>query len=65
MELGAVEEENDLRVMVHQSLKPSTQVAAAAKKANQVLGKILRAFTYRDKTHFIRLFTSRVRLLLF
>ena len=60
-ELGAVEEEKDLGVLVHQSLKPGVQIAAAAKKANQVLGQILRAFTYRDKTHFIRLFTSRVR----
>ena len=48
-------------VLVHQSLKPSAQIAAAAKKANQVLGQILWAFTYRDKTHFIKLFTSRVR----
>ena len=61
VELGSVKEEKDLGVMVHQSLKPSVQVAAAAKKANQTLGQILRAFTYRDKTHFIRLFTSRVR----
>ena len=61
VELEAVQEEKDLGVMIHQSLKPSVQVAAAAKKANQVLGQILRAFTYRDKIHFIRLFTSRVR----
>ena len=50
-----------LGVLVHQSLKPSVQIAAAAKKANQILGQILRAFTYRDKTHFVKLFTSRVR----
>ena len=60
-ELDAVEEEKDLGVMIHHSLKPGVQIAAAAKKANQVLGQILRAFTYRDKTHFIKLFTSRVR----
>ena len=60
-ELGSVEEEKDLGVMIHQSLKPGVQIAAAAKKANQVLGQILRAFTYRDKTHFVKLFTSRVR----
>ena len=63
-ELSSVEEEKDLGVLVHQSLKPSVQIAAAAKKANQVLGQILRAFTYRDKTHFVKLFTSRVRCLL-
>ena len=62
-ELGEVEEEEekDLGVMIHQSLKPRVQVASAAKKANQILGQILRAFTFRDKVHFIRLFTSRVR----
>ena len=60
-QLGAVEEEKDLGVLVHHSLKPGAQIAAAAKKANQVLGQILRAFSYRDKTHFIKLFTSRVR----
>ena len=59
--LGEVVEEKDLGVMIHQSLKPGVQVAAAAKKANQMLGQILRAFTYRDKEHFIKLFTSRVR----
>ena len=60
-ELEGIEVEKDLGVMVHQSLKPSVQVAAAAKKANQVLGQILRAFTYRDKEHDIKLYTSRVR----
>ena len=37
------------------------QVAEAAKKANQVLGQILRAFTYRDPVNFVRLYTQRVR----
>jgi hypothetical protein len=60
-ELEGIEVEKDLGVMIHHSLKPSIQVATAAKKANQVLGQILRAFTYRDRVHFIKLFTSRVR----
>ena len=60
-QLNASVEEKDLGVLVHESLKPGVQIAAAAKKANQVLGQILRAFTYRDKTHFVKLFTSRVR----
>ena len=50
-ELCAVEEEKDLGVLVHQSLKPGVQIAAAAKKANQVLGQILRAFTSVSYTH--------------
>ena len=56
-----VEEEKDLGVIVHQSLKPSSQVGKAAKKANQMLGQLLRAFTYRDKVHYIHLFRTYVR----
>jgi ribonuclease P/MRP protein subunit RPP40 len=59
--LIVVEEEKDLGVKVHQSLKTSSQVGAAAKKANNALGQLLRAFTYRDKVHFIRLFQTYVR----
>ena len=59
--LGVTEEEKDLGVMVHKSLKPSVQVAKAAKKANQVLGQLARAFTYRDKVYFIKLYKVYVR----
>ena len=55
-ELGETKVEKDLGVM-----KPGVQVAAADKKVNQILGQILRAFSFRDKVHFVRLFTSRVR----
>ena len=48
-QLLVTEEEKDLGVMIHKSLKAATQVAKAAKKANQVLGQIARAFTYRTK----------------
>ena len=54
--LLVTEEEKDLGVMIHKSLKSATQVAKAAKKANQVLGQIARAFTYRDKVHFVKLY---------
>ena len=37
-QLGAVEEEKDLGVLIHRSFHRRTQIAAAAKKANQVLG---------------------------
>ena len=59
--LLVVEEEKDLGVLIDQSLKPSCQVGAAAKKANSALGQLLRAFTYRDKVHFIRLYQTFVR----
>ena len=44
-------------VLVHQSLKPSLQCAKAAAKANQVLGQLARAVTYRDKQTFLKLYT--------
>ena len=55
-QLLVTEEEKDLGVMIHKSLKAATQVAKAAKKANQVLGQIARAFSYRDKVHFVKLY---------
>ena len=42
-------------------MKPSMQVAEVAKKANQALGQLLRAITYRDKIHFVNLYKERVR----
>ena len=46
--------------MIHNTLKPSIQCARAAKKANQVLGQMSRAFHYRDST-WIRLYVTFVR----
>ena len=60
-QLIKVEEEKDLGMMVHESLKPGTQVAKAVKKANQTLGQLIRAFSYRDKTTFIQLYKVYVR----
>ena len=59
--LDNVSEEKDLGVMIHQSLKPSLQCAVAVKKANQILGQMARAFTYRDKHTWIRLYKMYVR----
>ena len=53
--------EKDLGFHFHESLLPSKHNAEAVKKANQVLGQILRTVSYRDKVHFIRLYTQRVR----
>ena len=61
IKLKVVSEEKDLGVIIHSSGKPSAQVAAAALKANSVLGQLLRAFTYRDKHTYIKLYKQYVR----
>ena len=53
-QLEASEEEKDVGVSISKTLKPSLQYARAAKKANQVLGMMSRAVTYRDKYTFTR-----------
>ena len=55
------DEEKDLGVMIHKSLKPTSQCAKAVKKANQVLGQMSRAFTYRDRYTWVRLYKQYVR----
>ena len=59
--LKTTETEKDLGVYLNKSMKPSVQVAEAVKKANQVLGQLLRAVTYRDKVYFVKLYKQRVR----
>ena len=59
--LKKADHEKDLGLYVHESLTPSLHIAEAVKKANQVLGQILRSVTYRDKVHFVKLYTQRVR----
>ena len=57
----SVDSEKDLGLVVHKSLKPSAQCAKAAGKANQVLGQLSRAVTYRDKNTFLKLYSVYVR----
>jgi len=59
--IKTTESEKDLGVYTSCSMTPSIQVAEAAKKANQVLGQLLRAVCYRDKIHFVKLYKERVR----
>jgi len=59
--LESSEWEKDLGVLVHQSLRPSMQCANAAKKANAVLGQLLRGVGYRDKKIFIGLYKTYIR----
>ena len=59
--LETSEEEKDVGVVISKTLKPSLQCARAAKKANQILGMMSRAVTYRDKYTFSRLYKVYVR----
>lgn len=59
--LLAVDEEKDLGILINSSCTPSKQVSAAALKGNQVLGQLMRAFTYRDRYTFIKLYKQYVR----
>ena len=60
-ELEVTDFEKDVGVMISDSLKPSMQCAKAAKKANQVLGQIARAISFRDKFSFTKLCKVYVR----
>ena len=59
--LASDTEEKDVGVLIHQSLKPSRQCAKAASKANQVLGQMSRAVTYRNKYTWLKLYKLYVR----
>jgi hypothetical protein len=54
-------EEKDIGVTVSNTLKPSAQCARAARTAQSVLGQITRAFHYRDRHVFMRLYQQYVR----
>ena len=60
-QLEVTEVERDIGVMVTNTLKPSAQCAKAARTAQAVLGQISRAFYYRDRHVFIRLYCQYVR----
>ena len=53
--------ERDIGMLVNNNLKPSYQCAKAAKTANMVLGQIARAFHFRDRNTFVRLYKLNVR----
>ena len=61
IKLNTTEVERDIGVMVHRSLRPSTQCAEASRRANVVLGQISRAFHFRDKSTFVKLYKQYVR----
>jgi ribonuclease P/MRP protein subunit RPP40 len=61
VELKTTETEKDLGIIGNSNLKPGEQCAQAAKKANQVLGQMVRAFHYRNKKVFGKLYKTFVR----
>ena len=61
MPLGVTEEEKDVRVTIHRSLKPARQCEKAAQTARGVLGQVTRAFHYRDRHVFVQLYKQYIR----
>ena len=62
--IGAADEERDIGVIISNTLKPTRQCNEAARKAHGVLGHLCRAFHYRDRHTFLRLYKQQVRPLL-
>ena len=60
-EISAVSEEKDLGVIMAESMKVGKQCAAAALKANRVLGMMRRTLKYKTKDVITRLYKSLVR----
>jgi hypothetical protein len=60
--LEETNEEPDIGVEMSKSLKPSAQCAKAARTALTVLFQLARAFHYRDRHIFLRLYKQYVRL---
>jgi hypothetical protein len=61
IELKEIEEEVDVGVLVHRSLKPTRQCEKAANTASAVLRLIQRNFHYRDRHVFVKLYKQYVR----
>ena len=59
--LQEVEEEKDIGILIHRSLKPSKQCKKAADMAGAVLKQITKNFHYRDKNVFKKLYIQYVR----
>ena len=60
-QLEVTEEERDIGVTMSKNLKPSAQCAKAARTAQTVLAQISRAFHFRDRHIFVRLYVQYVR----
>ena len=60
-QVAKTEEEKDIRVLVHDSLRPSRQCEAAARRANCILTQISKSFHYRTRKGFLKLYIQYVR----
>jgi ribonucleases P/MRP protein subunit RPP40 len=60
-ELQTVDEETDVGVVIHKSLKPTRQCEKAANTARAVLGLVQRNFHYRDRKVYMKLYKQYVR----
>ncbi len=60
-ELQVVEEEKDIGILIHKSLKPSKNCERAAAVAGTVLRQVTKNFHYRDKHVFKKLYCQYVR----
>jgi hypothetical protein len=60
-QLAVSSSEKDVGVMISDSLKPSEQCRKAATTANAVLSQIQRAFHYRDRHTYVKLYVQYVR----
>jgi len=61
IKLTTTEEEKDVGVLIHSSLKPSRQCEKAAMTASGVLGQVTRNFHFRDRHVFVQLYKQYVR----
>jgi len=59
--LDTTDEERDIGVIMSKNLKLHAQCARATRKAQTVLGQLTRAFHFRDRHIFVRLYTQYVR----
>lgn len=59
--LEETEQERDIGIIIHKSLKPGAQCKRAAAKARAVLGQICRNFHFRDRHVFLQLYKQYVR----
>lgn len=61
LKLGAVDSERDVGVIITDDMKPTAHCQRAARTGGAVLNQIMRAFHYRDRHVFVRLYTTYVR----